>query len=129
MLKLLYRGKEYVLTDAKVRSVPEPYFSSPYTSYNYPLRQELELTILDSNPLYLEFKDKLCQEILQDAILYDTEIYEGCQYNAAYKMDSLILKRFTLEDQVELTLLGEVNNLQYLEQFKPIIKQLGFFDA
>lgn len=132
MIKLIYKGKEYVLDTADVRTIPQYYDTSSwggYGGFNYITSiptQELSLssrTIQNAEEIFDKLRESLCREILEDSIIYDTETLY------AFRLDKLILKDIRLDSfENKLSLRGEVSSLQFIENFKPIIRKLGFFD-
>ena len=127
MFKLILNGKQYDVISANIYNTPS------YTMYNgtaftgLPL-YSLILQIIDADNLWEEYRHKICQDILQQAALYDESV------EAAYILEmGLRLKQISLNSESSqhiLELSGDIlGNILLQQNYNPPKgKRLGFFD-
>lgn len=127
MFKLILNGKQYDVISANIYNRPS------YTTYNgttftsFP-SYSLILQIIDADNLWEEYEHKICQEILQQAALYDESV------EAAYILESGVrLKQISLNSESSqhiLELDGDIlGNIVLQQNYNlPKSKRLGFFD-
>jgi len=127
MFKLILNGKQYDVISANIYSTPN------YTTYNgttwssFPSYGVI-LQIIDADNLWEEYRHKICQDILQQAALYDESV------EAAYILESGVrLKQISLNSESTqhiLELSGDIlGNIGLQQNYNPPKgKRLGFFD-
>lgn len=128
MFKMFYNHKEYDLLQAEISS-EGLYIINPWNRTFTPPANIISIQILDNSEeqnLYKEYRNKLAQEVLQKAVIFDPET------RLAYQIEALELQgtSFNILGTSIVELHGKViGDIRMLTCYEPSRKRLGFFEA